>query len=266
MPASSAPTASDSAAVAFRTTGRVVGGLFLSAFFFYGGGTFLIDSTTGGATAVPENAASLGQLSAGAALLLLNSAAVVTIGALAFRVLRRQHHRIANTYLATRTVEAALLALAPLGTLTMALLNPGASETTSDTGSGLSALARTLVENGEFAYSLAMATLGIGSIFFCRALLTSGLLPRFLAGCGMAAYAIFALGGVLELSGYDIRIMMSVPGALFEVAAGSYLVAKGFRDIARHGGSSTPDTRPTTTTPDLCTANAATRTQPSDAR
>ena len=75
-----------------RTAGRIVGALFLSAFFLYGGGSFLIASTTDSAP-LPDNAASLGQLSAGATLLLLNSVAVGTIGALAFRVQRRRHHR-----------------------------------------------------------------------------------------------------------------------------------------------------------------------------
>jgi hypothetical protein len=105
-----------------KTAGRTVGALFLSTFLFYGGGSFLVDSATDGAIAVPGNADSFGQLSAGAALLLANSIAVAAIGALAFKVLRRPHPRTAKFYLATRTVEAALLASAPLAILTLALL------------------------------------------------------------------------------------------------------------------------------------------------
>jgi hypothetical protein len=134
---------------------------------------------------LPENAASLGRLSAGMSLLLLNSVAVATIGALAFRVLRRPHHRTANVYLATRTLEAVLLALAPLGTLTLTLLSRASAETSNATDSALQSLARTAVENGQSAYWLAMATLGVGSIFFCWALMRSALLPGFLAVWGM---------------------------------------------------------------------------------
>jgi len=43
----------------------------------------------------------------------------------------------------------------------------------------LQSLARTAVENSQSAYWLAMATLGVGSIFFCRALIRSALLLRF---------------------------------------------------------------------------------------
>lgn len=213
-----------------RTAGRVVGGLLLAAFFLYFGGSSLIVSAAGTSTPVPENATSVGLLSLGAVLVLLNSAAVVTIGVLAFRVLHRGHRRTARVYLATRTAEAVLLALAPLGMLTLAVLAPGAAETSGAVDSGLPSLARSLVENGESQYSLAMATLGVGSIFFCRALLRSGLLPRFLATWGIVGYAIFALGSVLDLAGYAVGIAAAVPGGLFEVAAGSYLLVKGFRE------------------------------------
>ena len=87
------------------TAGRIVGGLFIAAFFLYGGGAYLLDSVADGATPLPENAASLGELSAGAALMLANSVAVIVIGALAFRVLRRGHSRTAGGYLLVRAVE-----------------------------------------------------------------------------------------------------------------------------------------------------------------
>jgi len=208
--------------------GRIVGGLFLSGFFLYGGGSFLIASTTDSTTALPGNAASMGQLSAGAALLLLNSVAVATIGALAFRVVRGRHQRTARVYFATRTAEAVLLALAPLGTLTLTLLARGRAETTNAPDSGLQSLVRTAVENSQSAYWLAMATLGVGSIFFCLALMRSALLPRFLAVWGMVGYAVFALGSIFELAGYGVGLALSAPGGLFEVAVGSYLLVKGF--------------------------------------
>lgn len=206
-----------------RTTGRLVGALFVSAFLLYGGGQYLILSAVGEDVAVPVNASSLTLLCAGSVLLLLNSTAVITIGVLAFRVLRRDYRGIATLYLGTRGVEAVLLALAPAGTLVLAV-----------SGSRGPGVARTLVENAAPAYSTAMAILGVGSIFFCWVLLKSGLLPRGLAAWGIAGYAIFALGSVLQLAGYEVELVMSIPGGLFEVTAGLYLMAKGFRPPARH--------------------------------
>ncbi|CAN5462081.1 hypothetical protein BH11ACT8_BH11ACT8_03670 [soil metagenome] len=211
-----------------RTAGRIVGALILGAFFLYGGGSFLVVSSSSSVVPLPQSAESPGRLVAGSALLLLNSLAVAVVGVLAFRVLRDRHPRTANAYLATRTVEAVLLALAPLGMITLALLmtDGGVSATTD---SGPAGLARTAVENSESAYWVAMTALGAGSIFFCRALLRTGLLPRPLARWGMVGYAVFALGGILEMAGYGVGLALSVPGGLFEVAAGVFLLTRGFR-------------------------------------
>ena len=92
----------------------------------------------------------------------------------------------------------------------------------------MQSLATSAVENSETTYWLAMATLGLGSIFFCQALMRSALLPRLLAIGGMVGYAIFALGSVLELAGYGVGLVLSAPGGLFELVAGAYLLVKGF--------------------------------------
>ena len=215
-------------ATTIKTTGRAVGGLFLSAFALYGGGSFLVKAATGGATALPENATSVRRLSTGATLMLANSAAVAGIGVLASRVLRRRARRTARVYLGTRAAEAALLAVAPASTLVLVALAPKAVVTSDGPESALTTLARAAVDKGESTYWVAMATLGVGSVPFCRTLLTSALLPRPLAVWGMVGYAIFAGGSALQLAGYEVGLPLSVPGGLFEVAAGSYLLVKGF--------------------------------------
>lgn len=75
-----------------RTSGRIVGGLFLSAFVFYGGGV------------------ALGPVPGGVALIFLNSIAVIGIGLLVRARLAPDAPRIAEVYLWGRAVEAVLLA------------------------------------------------------------------------------------------------------------------------------------------------------------
>lgn len=132
-------------------------------------------------------------------------------------------------------MEAALLALGPVSTLVLVALARGGVETSDGSGSALTALARAAVENGESTYWVAMAALGVGSVFFCRTLLTSALLPRLLAVWGMVDYAIFDAGSALQLAGYPVGLPLSVPGGLFEVAAGSYLLVKGFGEATQVG-------------------------------
>src|SRR4051794_23711084 len=136
-------------AITTKTAGRVVGGLFVSGFLLYGGGSLLTNAATDGTTSLPEHATSVGLLSVGAAVMLANSAAVIAIGALAFRVLRQHHRRTASSYLATRVVEGTLLALAPLSTLFLAALAHGNAETANGSRPALTSLARAAVEHSE---------------------------------------------------------------------------------------------------------------------
>jgi hypothetical protein len=74
-----------------------------------------------------------------------------------------------------------------------------------------------------------MASLGAGSIFLCALLLRTGLIPRFLAAWGLIGYAIFLAGAVAEIVGFRVGLVLAVPGGLFELAFGSWLILRGFR-------------------------------------
>src|SRR5947208_13807193 len=75
--------------------------------------------------------------------------------------------------------------------------------------------------------------LGIGSLFFCALLFRTGLVPRFLAVWGFIGYACFAGGNLLELFGVaGAALVSSIPGGLFELTFGIWLIAKGFRSTA----------------------------------
>jgi hypothetical protein len=181
-----------------RRTARAVGTLFLAGFFLYGIGTSIATTASPGAL-----------LTTGAVMMLLNSVAVVTIGALMLPVLRPHAAAVAVGYLATRIFEGAFLAVGAIALLV---------------GFG----------NTNFlAYNIAMAGLGIGSLFFCFALYRSRLVPRFLAVWGFVGYASFAAGCFLELGGVTgAGLVSTVPGGLFEIFFAIWLIARGFSSTA----------------------------------
>ncbi|MFF0573839.1 DUF4386 domain-containing protein [Streptosporangium saharense] len=195
-----------------RTTGRAVGALFLLAFVVYMTGNALAGS---GET-----------VAAGALLMLANSAAVAGIGVLMFPVLRRHHELSAHAYLVSRVVEAVMLAV---GVVFLLLLIPLARD-----ASGLPSLASVARQGNLYAYQIAMISLGLGSLMFCRVLFQARLVPRFMAIWGMVGYAVFATGAILEVLGYGVGVTLSIPGGLFEVALGVLLVAKGFPTEPSH--------------------------------
>ena len=45
---------------------------------------------------------------------------------------------------------------------------------------------------------------------------------------GLAGYAIFLAGAILEILGHNVGVALSIPGGLFEIAFGVLLIAQGF--------------------------------------
>jgi len=190
-----------------RLIARWVGVLMLSAFLLYGIGSMLATSA-----AAPDSGGAGLLLITGAMMMLLNSAAVIAIGLLMLPILRPRTPIIAVGYLATRIFEGVVLAI---GVFSLLTLSAGA------------------VAGNFLAYNVAMAGLGIGSLFFCVALFRSRLVPRFLAVWGFVGYASFALGCVLELMGFaGAGLVSTVPGGLFELFFAVWLVVKGFNPAA----------------------------------
>lgn len=185
----------DNSMTSTRTIARIVGALLLAAFVLYGGGN-----------AIASNAAQGdGMLTLGVGMMLANSAAVLTIGVLLVPILRPHSPAVAKIYLATRIFEAAFLALGAIALLVGA--------------AGVNVA----------AYNIAMAGLGIGSLFFCVVLYRSRLVPRFLAVWGFVGYAAFALGSLLELSGVvGAGLIGAAPGGLFEIFFAAWLLLRGF--------------------------------------
>jgi hypothetical protein len=189
-----------------RRTARIVGVLFLAGFLAYGVGSPIATSIAGSADRSGSNALFI----TGVALMLLNSAIVIGIGVLMFPILRPHNKAIAAGYLGTRIFEGVGLAI---GVVSLIVLT------------GPAAIGANFV-----AYNVAMAGLGIGSLFFCALLFRAGLVPRFLAVWGFVGYALFAGGSLLELLGVaGAGLVAAIPGGLFEVTFGILLIARGFR-------------------------------------
>jgi hypothetical protein len=197
---------------------RITGVLFLSAFLAYGIGTVMVTGVIEATNPVVELTFKRTQFITGATLMLLNSAIVASIGMLLSPMLVRFNRAIAWSYLAARAIEAIALAA---GVMSLLLLVTAESPVTQ--------AAIMMARRGNFfAYQIGMVTLGFGSLFFCALLYRRRIVPRFLAAWGFVGYAVFFAGAVLEIAGLQYGIMLSIPGGLFEITFGIWLIAKGF--------------------------------------
>ncbi|MBP2216999.1 DUF4386 domain-containing protein [Arthrobacter sp. CAN_C5] len=177
-----------------RRIARSVGTLMLAAFPLYSIGSSIATTASPGPLLV-----------SGVAAMLLNSVAVVAIGVLMLPVLRPHAPKVAAGYLATRIFEGTFLAV------------------------GAAALLVGAADIDSFAYNIAMAGLGVGSLFFCAALYRSRLVPRFLAVWGFIGYGALAVGCFLDLAGVaGAGLVSMVPGGLFELVFAIWLIARGF--------------------------------------
>src|SRR5215213_3996220 len=189
-----------------RWPARIVGVLFLAGYLTYGVGSLIATPIVRS----DDRSGSTALFVTGAALMLLNSAIVIGIGVLMLPILRPHNKAIAEGYLGTRIFEGVVLAA---GVVSLIVLTDSAAA----------------IHANSVFYNVAQAGLAIGSLFFCALLFRNRLVPRFLAVWGFIGYACFAGGTLLELFGVaGAGLVGAIPGGLFELAFGIWLIARGF--------------------------------------
>jgi hypothetical protein len=200
-----------------RAQQRIAGILFLGAFLAYGIGTSivapLIDAPEATALLLKER----GQLITGCALMLSNSVIVIAIGLLLKPTVARANANTANTYVTARVIEGFALAVGALALMSLAF-----------SGDALSLSHVASAKRANFiGYQAGMLALGLGSLPFCLLLFRQRFIPGWLALWGLAGYAIFATGALLELLGFSYGLTLSIPGGIFELVFGIGLFTKG---------------------------------------
>jgi hypothetical protein len=234
---------------AYRGTARAVGALFLAGMVVGIGGNGLIQSIVGAPDHLATVSANSRLLAVGALLMLLAGVWDAAHGILMFPVLRRHGERLALGYLGYRLVDAAFIGLwvlflllqIPLG---REYLNAGVAGAAS-----LRALSAVSMQASLYAYQIAMLFLGLAGLLLCSAFYRARLVPRLVAVWGLAGYAIHLGGAMLELLGFNLGLIPVLPGGLWELFIGVWLIARGF--------SAAPAERTATPQMPIATAPAA---------
>ena len=78
-------------------------------------------------------------------------------------------------------------------------------------------------------------------MMLCYLFYKTQLLPRLLAIWGMVGYAIILGGSVLEVAGINLNTIHAIPGGLWEVFIGVWLIVKGFNPSAFASEPASPD-------------------------
>jgi hypothetical protein len=65
----------------------------------------------------------------------------------------------------------------------------------------------------------------------CYLFYKTQLVPRFLGVWGLIGYATILGGSVLEILGFNLNSIHTIPGGLWELFIGVWLIAKGFSPV-----------------------------------
>jgi len=167
-------------------------------------------------------------LAFGAILWLMAVVGDAAHGVLMFPVLKPHNERIAVGYLAFRIMDAVFIAIMVLFVLLQIPLGSEYLKAAAPDASSLQALSTVFAQAQLYAYELGMITLGISGLMLCYTLYRAKLVPRWLAVWGLVGYAIILCGMVSEFMGSGLGLVSSLPGGLWEVFIGVWLIAKGF--------------------------------------
>lgn len=216
----------------YRTTARAVGVLFIAGMIIGVAGNMLIQSILGTPGHLATVSANSMKLAIGALLLLMTSAGDATHGVLMFPILKQRSERMAFGYFGFRIVDAVFLAVAvvfvllqiPLGSEYLKAGVPGTLY--------LQALSALSIQANLYAYNIGMIFLGLAGLMLCTMFYTARLVPRPVAVWGLVGYATILCGSVLEVLGFDLSSIHTIPGGLWELFIGVWLIARGFNASA----------------------------------
>ena len=237
---SSTPTGAEGTNT-YRTTARIVGAMYLAGFAVGFTGIVLIGSILSGPDHLATLPASSMLLAIAAVLWLMAAAWDAAHGVLMFPILKQHSERIAVGYLGFRIMDGLIIAIMVLFVLIQIpigseYVNAGASDTSS-----LQALSTVFMQAQLDAYNIAMITLGISGLILCYSFYKTKLVPRFLAVWGLVGYAVILGGSVVEVFGFNLLTIHAIPGGLWEMFIGVWLIVKGFNPSAFVSEPANPD-------------------------
>lgn len=205
--------------------------MYLAGFVVGIGGEALIQSILGAPDHLSMVSANSMTLTIGALLWLVAVVGDAAHGVLMFPILKQHNERIAVGYLAARIIDAIFIAIMVLFLLLQIPLGSEYVKAAAPDASYLHALSTVSVQASQYAYAMGMSTLGVSGLLLCSTLYSAKLVPRFVAVWGLLGYGIILCGMLSQIMGSGLGLVSSLPGGLWEVFIGVWLIVKGFNPV-----------------------------------
>ena len=220
-----------------KTIARVVGIVYLAGFAVGLTGNGLIQSILGAPDHLSTVTAKSMMLAIGAILWLMAVVGDGAHGVLMFPILKKHSERMAIGYLAARIVDAVFIAIMVIFILLQIPLGSEYLKAAASDTLYFQVLSTISVQASQYAYQIGMSALGISGLILNYTFYKTRLIPRFLAVWGLIGYAIIFIGMLSDTMGSGLGLISSIPGGLWEVFIGVWLIVKGFNSSALVSGT-----------------------------
>lgn len=212
----------------YRTTATVVGIVWLAGFVLAVAGNNLILSIISAPNHLSTVSANSMQVAIGGAVMLICAVAEVALGVLMFPILKEHGERIALGYLGSKIVDATFFALWVVFLLIQIPLGGEYLKAAVVDLPSLQALSTVSLQVSQYAYQISQIAVVFAGFLLCQSFFRTKMVPRWLAAWGLAGYAVLLCGAMLEILGFNLHLIQTIPGGLFELFICIWLIAKGF--------------------------------------
>lgn len=215
-----------------RITAIIVGIIYLAGFVVGITGNIIIQSIIGVPNHLSTVSAKSLMFSFGAILWLMAVVGDIAHGVLMFPLLKQHSERMAFSHLAARIIDAAFIAIMVLFLLFQLPLGSEYLKSASFNATYLQSLSTISVQASQYAYAIGMSALGLAGLILNYIFYRTKLVPNWIAVWGFVGYAVIFFGMVSEIMGSGLGLTSSIPGGLWEVFMGVWLIIKGFNSSA----------------------------------
>ena len=211
----------------YRTTAKVVGALYILGFVVGIAGSAL--GTPGQLETVSARSM---MIAIGALLWVIAAAGDAAHGVMMFPILKQNNERVALDYLSARLVEAAVIAVSALFILLQIPLGAEFLKASASEIPYLQSLSALFAQSQAYTYQIGMVALGMAGLTLCYGFYRARLVPQIFVIWGLIGYVSFLGGSILEVLGFNLQLLHTLPGGLWEISIGIWLIVKGFYSSA----------------------------------
>jgi len=206
-----------------------------------------------------------GQIRLAALFDIVNGLTAIGTAVALYSVVKRQHEGLAIGFVASRTLEAAILFIGTVAVLSIAGLRETASTATDP--AALAAAGTTLVSQYKVAFVLGTGIPALNAFLLGTLLFRSRLVPRAIPALGLigaVSFGVWNIGYVLGVTepGTPWHGISVAPIFFWELLVGLWMTFKGFREnaplmVEAAAEATGPDGTPIVTAPSIGVASKA---------